>query len=282
MLPALTALLTLQLAGEVLVRMLGLPIPGPVLGMALLLALLMARPAWRDALQPTTQGLLQHLSLLFVPAGVGVVQHLQRLGDEAVAITVALIGGLLTLTGTPYATYFEGAQFVHFLLGPATVALAVALHAQWPLLRRTWAPLVAGLVTGALAAAVSAVALGWLLGASPQTLASLAPKSVTTPVAMGIAERLGGLPSLTAVLVVVTGILGAATARWLFERLDIADPLVRGFALGVTAHGIGTARAFQVSPTMGAFAGLAMGLAALFNALALPWLMQGLLALLAR
>ncbi|MCX7663231.1 MAG: CidA/LrgA family protein [Tepidimonas fonticaldi] len=90
MLPALTALLTLQLAGEVLVRMLGLPIPGPVLGMALLLALLMARPAWRDALQPTTQGLLQHLSLLFVPAGVGVVQHLQRLGDEAVAIAVAL------------------------------------------------------------------------------------------------------------------------------------------------------------------------------------------------
>ncbi|MCX7663230.1 MAG: LrgB family protein [Tepidimonas fonticaldi] len=199
-----------------------------------------------------------------------------------VAIAVALIGALLTLTGTPYATYFEGAQFVHFLLGPATVALAVALHAQWPLLRRTWAPLVAGLVTGALAAAVSAVALGWLLGASPQTLASLAPKSVTTPVAMGIAERLGGLPSLTAVLVVVTGIWGAATARWLFDRLGIADPMVRGFALGVTAHGIGTARAFQVSPTMGAFAGLAMGLAALFNALALPWLMQGLLALLAR
>ncbi|WP_334153596.1 CidA/LrgA family protein [Tepidimonas sp.] len=90
MLPALTALLTLQLAGEVLARILGLPIPGPVLGMALLLALLMARPSWRDALQPTTQGLLQHLSLLFVPAGVGVVQHLQRLGDEAVAIAVAL------------------------------------------------------------------------------------------------------------------------------------------------------------------------------------------------
>lgn len=90
MLPALTVLLTLQLAGEVLVRMLGLPIPGPVLGMALLLVLLMARPAWRHALQPTTDGLLQHLSLLFVPAGVGVVQHLRRLGDEALAIAVAL------------------------------------------------------------------------------------------------------------------------------------------------------------------------------------------------
>ncbi|TSE30654.1 Inner membrane protein YohK [Tepidimonas thermarum] len=190
-----------------------------------------------------------------------------------VALAVALIGTLLWLTGTPYATYFEGAQFVHFLLGPATVALAVALHAHAPLLRRLWAPLLAGLVTGALAASLSAVALGWLLGASPQTLASLAPKSVTTPVAMGIAEGLGGLPSLTAVLVVSTGIWGAVTARPLFDRLGWRDPVVRGFALGVAAHGIGTARAFQVHPTMGAFAGLAMGLAALFNAVVLPWVL---------
>ncbi|WP_334135490.1 LrgB family protein, partial [Tepidimonas sp.] len=188
-----------------------------------------------------------------------------------VALAVALIETLLAVTGTPYATYFEGAQFVHFLLGPATVALAVALHEQAALLRRLWWPLLVGLAAGALAAALSAVMLAWLLGASPQTLASLAPKSVTTPVAMGIAERLGGLPSLTAAMVVATGIWGAATARWLFDRLGIDDPVVRGFALGVTAHGIGTARAFQVSPQMGAFAGLAMGLAALFNALALPW-----------
>lgn len=195
-----------------------------------------------------------------------------------VAMAVALIGTLLWLTGTPYATYFEGAQFVHFLLGPATVALAVALHAQWPLLRRLWWPLIAGLVAGALAASLSAVALGWLLGASPETLASLAPKSVTTPVAMGIAKSLGGLPSLTAVLVVSTGVWGAVTARGLFNLLGWHDPVVRGFALGVAAHGIGTARAFQVNPTMGAFAGLAMGLAALFNALVLPWLLGPLLA----
>ncbi|TSE31249.1 Inner membrane protein YohK [Tepidimonas charontis] len=122
----------------------------------------------------------------------------------------------------------------------------------------------------------------WLPGASAQTLASLAPKSVTTPVAMGIAERLGGLPSLTAALVAGTGIWEAVSARWLFARLRIDDPVVRGFALGVTAHGIGTARAFQVNPQMGAFAGLAMGLAALFNALVLPWVMGPLLDALAR
>lgn len=195
-----------------------------------------------------------------------------------VAIAIALVATWLVATGTPYPVYFEGAQFVHFLLGPATVALAVALHAQWSLLRRLWWPLLAGLMAGAVAAAVSAVALGWLLGASAPTLASLAPKSVTTPVAMGIAEALGGSPSLTAVLVVGTGIWGATTARWLFDRLGIHDPAVRGFALGVAAHGIGTARAFQVDPVMGAFAGLAMGLAALLNALVLPWLMGALLA----
>ncbi|MGQ9725026.1 MAG: LrgB family protein [Tepidimonas sp.] len=195
-----------------------------------------------------------------------------------VAIAIALVALALLISGVPYPVYFEGAQFVHFLLGPATVALAVALHAQWALLRRLWWPLLAGLCAGALAAAASAVGIGWLLGASTQTLASLAPKSVTTPVAMGIAEALGGAPSLTAVLVVGTGIWGAATARWLFDRMGVRDPAVRGFALGVAAHGIGTARAFQISPVMGAFAGLAMGLAALFNALALPWLMAALLA----
>ena len=118
--------------------------------------------------------------------------------------------------------------------------------------------------------------VGWSLGASRATLASLAPKSVTSPVAMGIAEKIGGIPSLTAVLVAATGIIGAASARSLFNAMRISDPTVRGFALGTAAHGIGTARAFQVSDEMGAFAGLAMGLSALFSAVALP-LLGGLL-----
>lgn len=187
-----------------------------------------------------------------------------------VALSIALLASLLWVTGTPYSRYFEGAQFVHFLLGPATVALAVPLFEQLGRLRRLWWPLLAGLVCGTLAGTVSAVLLAHWLGASAATLASLAPKSVTTPVAMGIAESLGGLPSLTAVLVVGTGIVGAATGRFLFDALRIEDPVVRGFALGTAAHGIGTARAFQVSETMGAFAGLAMGLSALFSAAALP------------
>jgi putative effector of murein hydrolase len=150
-------------------------------------------------------------------------------------------------------------------------------------LRRLALPLMAGLVAGTAAATASALGLAWWLGASPATLASLAPKSITTPVAMGIAEKVGGIPSLTAVLVVSTGVLGAVCAKFLFDamsRVDarFKDHRVRGFALGVTAHGIGTARAFQVSEVMGTYAGLAMGLTALVNAFTLPWVLARVLA----
>jgi predicted murein hydrolase (TIGR00659 family) len=191
-----------------------------------------------------------------------------------VAIAVAIIVALLTLTGTSYTTYFDGAQFVHFLLGPATVALAVPLYAQLPRLKRMFGPALLALAIGSLTAIVSAIAVGWALGASKPTLMSLAPKSVTTPIAMGIAEKIGGLPSLTAVLVVTTGILGAIGAQWLFRLLRVKDEAVQGFAIGVAAHGIGTARAFQISETMGAFAALAMGLNGLATALLLPILIK--------
>jgi predicted murein hydrolase (TIGR00659 family) len=187
-----------------------------------------------------------------------------------VPLAVLVLATLLWATGTPYATYFEGAQFVHFLLGPATVALAVPLFEQMHRLRRLALPLLGALVAGVLATTTTAILLAWALGASTATIASLAPKSVTMPVAMGIAEKIGGLPSLTAVLVMGTGVLGAVGARYLFDALRIRDPAVRGFALGTIAHGIGTARAFQESEETGAFAGLAMGLSALFSALVLP------------
>ncbi len=189
-----------------------------------------------------------------------------------VALAVATLVLLLTLTGTPYQTYFDGAQFVHFLLGPATVALAIPLYAQLDKLKSLLLPLLAALLAGALTAIVSAVGIAWLLGASRTTLISLAPKSVTTPIAMGITEKMGGLPSLTAVLVVATGIIGAVTAKYVLDFLRVRDHGVRGFAVGVAAHGIGTARAFQVSEEAGAFAGLAMGLNGLATALLFPLL----------
>ena len=190
-----------------------------------------------------------------------------------VAWSVAVLVALLVATGTPYETYFDGAKFVHFLLGPATVALAVPLYAQLGKLKRLALPLSVALLSGSLAAIASAVGIGWLFGASRETLLSLAPKSVTTPIAMGIAEKLGGLPGLTAVLVVATGIIGAVSAKYVLNALRIDDHAVRGFAVGTAAHGIGTARAFQVSEEAGAFAGLAMGLNGLATALLFPFLL---------
>jgi predicted murein hydrolase (TIGR00659 family) len=202
-------------------------------------------------------------------------QYLQgRAGGHPVAnpvlISVVLLVGLLSVTGTPYQRYFDGAQFVHFLLGPATVALAIPLHGHLPRLVALWRPIVIALLAGSATAALSAYGLAGLFGASAATMRSLAPKSVTTPIAMGIAERIGGLPSLTAVLVILTGILGAVCASGWLRLLRIRDDTATGFALGIACHGIGTARAFQISERAGAFAALAMGLNGLVTAVALP------------
>lgn len=189
---------------------------------------------------------------------------------------VLIVVAVLVLTGTDYGTYFEGAQFVHFLLGPATVALAVPLYRQWHRVRRSALAIAVSLLAGSLTAIMSAVCVAWLAGGSTAVLASLAPKSVTAPVAMGIAEKLGGLPSLTAVLVIVTGILGAMLGPKLLDVTGVVDWRARGLAIGTASHGIGTARALQVNETAGAFSGLAMGLNALATALLLPLIWGGI------
>jgi len=194
------------------------------------------------------------------------------LNPVVTAVTLLIV--FLLVTDTSYEAYFEGGQFVHFLLGPATVALAIPLYKQCANLKKLWLPLSLALITGVTVGALSSVLIARLLGASVQTQLSLAPKSVTAPVAMGISEKIGGLPSLTAVLVVVTGIIGAVIGTKLFALMRIRDDAVQGIAMGVAAHGIGTARAFQVSSEMGAFSGLAMALSAFLTAVILPWLLD--------
>jgi len=187
-----------------------------------------------------------------------------------VLIAVILLGLLLTATGTPYATYFEGAQFVHFMLGPATVCLALPMHDNLPRMRAAALPILAGLAAASVVAVVSALAIARAFGLSGEVMASLAPKSTTAPVAIGIAESLGGQPTLAAVLVLLTGILGAMIVTPLFDALGFRDWRARGLAVGTAAHGIGTARAFQVNPTAGAFAGIGMGLNAILTAIIAP------------
>ncbi len=197
-----------------------------------------------------------------------------RLGRRALAnpvlFSVLIIAPILWLSNTPYETYFEGAQFIHFLLGPATVALAVPLYANLRTVARTAGPILAALVVGSVVAALSAVWLAKAFGLSDQVIVSLSPKSTTAPVALGISEALGGLPTLTAVLVILTGIIGAITVTPLMNALKITDWRARGFAVGVAAHGIGTARAFQVNELAGTFAGIGMALNAILTSLIAP------------
>lgn len=184
---------------------------------------------------------------------------------------IAIVAILLT-SGASYDSYFEGAQFIHFLLGPATVALAIPLYRQFAKVRESGLAIFASIVIGSLTASMSAVGIAYALKASEDAIISLAPKSVTAPVAMGISEQLGGLPSLTAALVIMTGILGAMIGPIVLNLIGVRDWAARGLALGTASHGIGTARALQVNELAGAFSGLAMGLNALATAILLPLL----------
>ena len=189
-----------------------------------------------------------------------------------VLLSVVAIVILLKATNTNYATYFGGAQFVHFLLGPAVVGLAVPLAREWENVKRLALPIAGALIVGALVAIGSAVGLAYLFGASPSTISALATKSVTAPIAMGIAEHIGGVPALAAVFAVTTGIIGATVGKYVLDAVGVRAWRARGFALGIAAHGIGTARAFQVNPVAGAYAALAFGLHGALAALLLPLL----------
>ncbi|PCJ85186.1 MAG: hypothetical protein COA52_16420 [Hyphomicrobiales bacterium] len=220
---------------------------------------------------------LLHLTLTLVAFQIG--NWIYQKGNKnallnPVMIAVVVTVAILSVTGTSYQEYFEGAQFVHFILGPATVALAIPLYRQFNKVRKSAFAIVVSILTGSLTAMISALAIGILLKSSDDTLISLAPKSVTAPVAMGISEQLGGLPSLTAVLVMLTGITGAMLGPILLNMLGIKDWAARGLAMGTASHGIGTARVYQESEVAGAFSGLAMGLNALATAILLPLIWQ--------
>ena len=192
--------------------------------------------------------------------------------------SVLAIAAVLLATGVSYPIYFAGAQFIHFLLGPAVVALAWPLWERRLALRRHWRRLLLAALAGGTAASGSALALAWALDLPTEVLLSLAPKSVTAPVAMGIAEKIGGIPALGAVFAVITGMVGALSGKYLFQLLRIpATPsgwMARGFAMGTAAHGIGAARALHVNADAGAYAGLALGLQVVLASLLIPLLFR--------
>lgn len=187
-------------------------------------------------------------------------------------VAIASLAIAVKAAGLPYPTYLRGAAFVHFLLGPAVVLLAVPLFRKTALIRSSARLIGVGLAVGLPTGALSAVAIAWLLGAQAQTLLSLAPKSVTAGIAIGISERIGGAPALTAVLVIMTGVTGAVIGPAATWAAGVRDDRAIGFAMGVASHGIGTARAIQISDVAGAFAGLGMALNGVLTAVLVPLL----------
>lgn len=188
--------------------------------------------------------------------------------------SVAMLAVLLLASGTPYPTYFSGAQFIHFLLGPAVVAMAWPLWQRREELRRRWGAILVASLAGGAAASLSAVAIGWALGLPHDLVASLATKSVTAPVAMGIAEKIGGIPALAAVFAVLTGMIGAVGGKYLFDLIGVKPMVARGFALGTCAHGLGAARAMQVDADAGAYASLALGVQVILASLLMPFVFR--------
>lgn len=217
------------------------------------------------------------LSLTLGAYATGVV--LQRLGKQhpllnPTLLAISIVAGALVLLHIDYSTYFSAVQPVHVLLGPAVVALAVPLFRHLPLLRDRALLLGVALFLGSLTAIASSVAAGWWFGLSDSMLLSLAPRSATTAVSMAIAAQIGGIPAVTAVLTVLTGISGALIGGYVLNAMRISDPAARGFGMGLASHGIATARAFQESETAGTFSGLAMALNAVATALLTPLLIR--------
>lgn len=193
---------------------------------------------------------------------------------NVVLVSVLLVWLLLRATHTSYADYAAAARPLALLLGPATVALALPLHASLGELRAATRPVVAGVLAAAVLATTSAVALSRALGLSRETVLSMAPKTVTTPIAMAIAERVGGSPALATLFVMVTGIFGALVVPTLFELVRVRDPRARGIALGAAAHGVGTARALQLGGAEAAFAALGMGLSGVITPVVAPLVVE--------
>lgn len=190
-----------------------------------------------------------------------------------VLVSIAAIGVVLEIGDLSYREYLEGASLIALFLGPGTVALGLLLYREIDLVRGAVLPILLGVAAGACAAIVSAYLLVEGLGGSEALALSMAPKSATTPVSIAVSSSVGGIPALAAVFTITAGIVGAVVGPFMLDLLRVRDERVRGLAVGVSSHGIGTARMLHESVTQGAFSGLAMALTAVATSIALPLLL---------
>lgn len=228
--------------------------------------------------------LLPHLTstpalavLLTVTAYLIALRLFRKLGQPIwcppVLLASLLLTGALVVLAIDHGDYIEGAGWLTFLLGPATVALGIPLYMQMHHIRALWRPILITVPLAATFAAIYAVVLAYWLGADQEVIASIAPKSVTAPIAIGITEEIGGSISLMMGGLLATGVVATLFIDLLAKRLGVTDQRFIGLALGINGHAIGTIRAFEISPIAGAFASLGMGLTGIFTAILLPLVM---------
>lgn len=213
------------------------------------------------------------LTLLAYQLALELYQRSRWLLAQPVLVATLLLVGALWACGIGYPRYRQESSMLWLLLGPATVALAVPLQQNLPRIRQLFWPVSIALLVGGTITVALTLGLAALFGADREMLMSLAPKSVTSPIAIALAEQMGGIPALTAVFVMITGVLGAVLGPFLLDRAGVTSPAARGLSLGLSAHAIGTAQALQEHQEAGGFAALAMSLAGAFSALALPLLL---------
>lgn len=194
--------------------------------------------------------------------------HLSVLHPLLTSIFVIIV--ILEFLDIEYDSFQQGSHLIHFMLGPSVVALGYVLFEQMKYLKGNVVSILTSVFVGAIVGIISVIVIGKLMGADQSLIATLQPKSVTTPIAMGISEKNGGIPSLTAVIVVAVGIFGSIVGPAVMKVLGIESRIAKGLALGASSHGVGTAAAIQLGAVEGALSGLAIGLMGIMTAILVP------------
>ncbi len=206
------------------------------------------------------------LSLMAFYAGSWVKNKLKKEWINPLLISVILVIGVLLLFRISYEQYQSSAKYLSYLLTPATVCLAVPLYEQLNQLKRHWKAVFAGIFTGAMTSMASVLALSVLFGLTHEQYVTLLPKSVTTAIGIGVTETLGGVPSIAATVIVVTGVLGNMIGEQLLRKFRITEPVAKGVALGTSAHAVGTVKAMELGEIEGAMSGLSIAVSGLITA----------------
>ena len=191
-----------------------------------------------------------------------------------ILVAIALLICFLKFSGVSYEKYSEAGSLVEFWLKPAVVALGVPLYLQLRMIRKQWRPILVSQLAGCIVGLVSVAVIAKILGASPEVVMSLAPKSVTTPIAMEVSNAVGGIPSLTAAVVIVVGLFGAICGFKVLQVGHVGSPIAQGLSMGTASHAVGTSRAMEVSGKYGAYASLGLTLNGILTALLSPTILH--------